>query len=131
MQKRDFVYIVEDDPISATLIRVKVEKHPLITQNKLFENGQVALEDLKSRLNLNQILPNLILLDINMPVMDAWEFLDSLTEIEKAKQIPVILLTSSVDPNDTEKSKKYTQIRGYYSKPLTKERLNEILSITE
>ena len=83
------------------------------------------------RLAENKILPNLILLDINMPVMDGWDFLNELQKIEEGKNIPVVLITSSVDNHDIEKAKTYAQIKGYFTKPLPKEGINDILELLE
>jgi CheY-like chemotaxis protein len=70
----------------------------------------------------------LIFLDLNMPVMGGWEFLDSFSGVEYSEynHIKVIILSSTVDPNDLENSKKYPMVIDFLSKPISKEMLKYI-----
>ena len=68
--------------------------------------------------------PSLVFLDLNMPVMDGWEFLDHFSKEEYTsafKNTKVIVLSSTIDPNDIEKSKTYPMVLDFLSKPITKE----------
>lgn len=69
----------------------------------------------------------LVLLDINMPVMNGWAFLDACKVKKFGFHICVIIVTSSLFNEDCEKAKEYDQIIGYYTKPLKQERLKEVL----
>ena len=128
MQKIKNIIIVEDDPISRLLIKTLVNKNYDVEQNDTFLNGQEAINYIKKCVESNESLPDLILLDINMPVMDGWEFLEEIAHIESAKSIPVVMLTSSIDGEDEAKSKTYNNVIGYYYKPLNKNSLNEIMT---
>jgi CheY-like chemotaxis protein len=94
-----------------------------------FTDPLQALEQLKQWLVNATFLPEIIFLDIEMPDMNGWEFLDELhalpdTLIEKCY---IIILTSSIDVDDIEKSKTYSVVRDFISKPLTTDKLKEIV----
>jgi CheY-like chemotaxis protein len=74
------------------------------------------------------LIPKIILLDINMPIMNGFGFLVEFEKItsENLKDTKVIMLTSSVDPNDIRRSKDYTSVISFISKPLSLEHLDEI-----
>jgi CheY-like chemotaxis protein len=74
------------------------------------------------------LIPKIILLDINMPIMNGFGFLVEFEKItsENLKDTKVIMLTSSVDPNDIRRSKDYSSVISFISKPLSLEHLDEI-----
>jgi len=77
----------------------------------------------------NQTHPDIIFLDINMPKMDGWEFMEAYKELranQKAKVV-VVMLTTSTNPSDKERAGQFPDIIGFNSKPLTEEILNRIL----
>lgn len=127
MKNIDLVYIIEDDPIASFIIKSIVDRNPEIKKSVTFENAKVALNFLSNAFSGNINLPNLILLDINMPVMDAWHFLESLSNLPNYKPISVYILSSSIDNADIVKSKQYTDVKGFLAKPLSEEKLNELL----
>jgi response regulator of citrate/malate metabolism len=71
---------------------------------------------------------DLILLDINMPFMNGWDFLDVFEPMNLHK--PVVIVSSSRDKKDIEKSKQYKSVKGFYSKPLSVNNLSEIIDTT-
>lgn len=73
---------------------------------------------------------NLILLDINMPDMNGWEFLDALEINALKSEIRVVLVSSSTDPFDIEKSKNYERVVAYIEKPMRKSAFNELKEIS-
>lgn len=88
-------------------------------------NGQEALEYLKS----NNIKPDLIFLDINMPIMDGWVFLTECSRLDKEflNSLIIIMLTSSENPTDELRARAWGFVSGYLNKPLTKEILENII----
>lgn len=84
-----------------------------------------ALEYLKSN---NKTIPDLIFLDINMPCMNGWEFLDQyiLLDKELKSQIVIVMLTTSCNPDDIEKAKSNNLISEYITKPLTHDMVESI-----
>jgi CheY-like chemotaxis protein len=119
--------IIDDDQVLITLIRLLVRKNEYFENCKDFQNGKKALDYIQNILDNNQELPDLILLDLNMPIMDGWEFLDILSSLPLEREIPVYIVTSSIDPNDLEKADSYKMIKGYMMKPVTPGKLIDIL----
>ena len=73
--------------------------------------------------------PDLIFLDINMPGMNGWEFLEEYNKLDKEIQsrVMVIMLTTSDNPDDSMRAKTWGFVSDYITKPLTKERLKDII----
>lgn len=111
----------------------------LISKNKFceeiisFSNPQVALDILKENCNDPQKLPDVILLDLNMPILDGWQFLDEFILLPLKKDISIFIVTSSIDPSDIEMAKKYDMVKSYIMKPITAKKLeaaSELIGIT-
>jgi CheY-like chemotaxis protein len=123
------IYIIDDDKANNQLTRIMLEEAGL-TGFKQFRMAGEALAELKSvsEQKLTSEYPALLLLDINMPAMDGWEFL---TEFRKLPAefiaIPkIFLLTSSDYPGDLEKAKIFPEVLGFLSKPITEEVAQEL-----
>ena len=88
-----------------------------------------ALEYLRLEKKNESMLPDLIFLDINMPRMNGWEFLNEYDKIDKelVKKGKIIMLTSSDNPQDIERAKTWSFVSDYYIKPLTREKMLEIV----
>ncbi|MBD0254105.1 MAG: response regulator [Cytophagales bacterium] len=131
MKTLETVLIVEDDPIAAMIVGKKVNAHPRIRQSRTCANGELALSDLKAALEDGNALPDLILLDINMPVMDGWQFLAALAALPKPREVPVVMLTSSIDSEDMARARTFPAVRGFFSKPLSAPMLDQVLALVE
>jgi CheY-like chemotaxis protein len=134
MKVPNLAYVVEDDRITAIITEVIVKKELHYQSVQTFSNGQLAFDHLKAVVQKGDNIPDLILLDLNMPQMDGWEFLDAFGTLPLAQQeVCVFILTSSIQPEDVEKATHYKAVRGYFSKPLGKEnvqRMQALLSET-
>lgn len=125
------LFLVEDDALFAMLLKRTLKKigfeHPL----SIFENGQDILDYLKEHKADPERLPDILLLDINMPIMDGWQFLDAFEELKTTlpKQPVIYILSSSIFTQDVEKSKEYKTVTDYLIKPLDKEKLKEIVML--
>lgn len=125
MRNIELVLVVEDDPISSYVINLALRQHEAFLECAELRNGQVAIDYLAEN---GKASPDLILLDINMPVMDGWDFLEKFSEMSVSKDIPVVMLTSSINPDDIEKAKSHQLVKGFLSKPLNREKLDEVLT---
>lgn len=117
--------MVDDDPISCFINQKIIELSEITDQIAIVHNGREALEYISKNLAESEdSKSNLILLDLNMPVMNGFEFLEKFQswEPELQENIEVVVLTSSYSESDIEKVKAFG-IKTYLSKPLTIEGL--------
>lgn len=95
-----------------------------------FKNGKDAIENFKSCLSENNQLPDIVLLDIEMPFMNGWGFMKQMELLIEKHQISypkIYIVSSSISYDDIEKSKSFTTILEYYSKPINSDDLNRII----
>jgi CheY-like chemotaxis protein len=130
----DLILCVDDDPITLMLCKMVISKTEFAKEIITAQNGEDALnyfDDLKLNNLGNEIkkYPLLIFLDLNMPVMGGWEFLDCFSKEEyrtQFKNCKVIVLSSTIDPEDINKAKTYPMVLSFLSKPISKEMLEEL-----
>ncbi|MEC4003895.1 response regulator [Flavobacterium sp. SUN052] len=124
------ILFVDDDPITLMLCKKVIEKSEFSKEIITASNGEDALKYFNSIKNISEVdSPQLMFLDLNMPVMGGWEFLDAFTHenyITSFPKLKVIVLSSTIDPKDIEKSKSYPMVIDFLSKPITKEMLQYI-----
>ncbi len=123
------IICIDDDPIALLLSKLVIAKSNFKAETTTFANGIDAINHLEF-LNEQNIQNSkketlLIFLDLNMPVIDGWQFLGELStrKLENI-ELKIILLTSSIDPADIQKSKGFNVVIDFYPKPLTIEMLN-------
>lgn len=116
------IWVIDDDAIYQIIINKIIQRSELFSTTTSFKNGKEAIDNLHDNLNNNiEALPDIILLDINMPIMDGWEFMEKMGLIKSkfSKNITVYIVSSSIASEDKNKSKTYSDILGYLSKPVT------------
>jgi CheY-like chemotaxis protein len=96
---------------------------------EVFSDGLQAITHLKEIRNEKEQLPDVIFLDINMPVMDGWEFLSEYQDLYTsfARKTQLYIVTSSISPHEMERSRNISSVSAFIIKPLVKEKLLEIL----
>lgn len=128
MEKVNKVLLVDDDSIN-NYINLRLFEKLYAGQNvDIVTNGKEALEYLRKLKHVNGDCPQLILLDINMPVMNGIEFLDSFCREVLCDEMPIIIiLTTSNDPIDISRIRQYPAVAGFLNKPLTEEKLQGLM----
>ena len=122
--KNKLTYIIDDDKLTVKLISILVSKNKFCEEIQSFNNAQDAIDKLKQNASNNGVLPDAILLDLNMPAMDGWQFLDEFMLLPIKKEISIFIMTSSIDPVDIEMAKKYKIVKDYVEKPITSKKLD-------
>ncbi len=123
------VFIVDDDKLFVFLTKKTINTTNLDTQIKEFGDGQDAIDHLKQIAGHPELLPDIILLDLSMPIMDGWEFLEEYKHLEPkmGKKIKLYIFSSSISPHDIERAKNISQVTDFIIKPLFKEKFIEMV----
>ena len=130
------ILCIDDDPITLMLCKMVINKASFSKTIDVAKNGQDALvyfDKLKiSDPNINS-KPQLIFLDLNMPVMGGWEFLNcfNTSEYSEFHDSKIIILSSTIDPSDLARSKKYPMVIDFLSKPISKEMLEHVKDLIQ
>ncbi len=126
------VMLIDDNEID-NLINQKMIEAASITQHIYTHTGaRSAIEFLKNIEKLEdisaKILPDVIFLDIDMPLMDGFQFLDEFEKLldSTKNKCKIVMLTSSINPQDVNKSKEYTYVKKYINKPLSQDNLEKL-----
>jgi CheY-like chemotaxis protein len=126
MEKIHLVYVIDDDPLYIFSMKKLLKLSEFCEESLFYKNGQEALDALKLNESQNDNLPDVIFLDISMPLMNGWEFLDHLGKAPVHKSIKIYITSSSIDPYDLEKSRSYDLVTDYLYKPITIEKMIEL-----
>ncbi|NKI25338.1 response regulator [Arenibacter sp. 6A1] len=119
--------IIDDDPIFVFGTKILLKNNGFGTDIKVCNNGQEALDLFSDILSSVEELPELILLDLNMPVMDGWEFLEEFNKISNQEKSCIYVLSSSIDKRDMERAMSYPSVRNFIAKPLSSVKLRELI----
>jgi CheY-like chemotaxis protein len=130
MRKIDTLCIVDDDDIFQYITQKVVEKTELVKTIKVFSNGLEAINFIDSALSNHDVLPDVILLDLNMPILDGWGFLEEyiIRKPRIGKIITIYIVSSSIDPVDIERAKTISEVTDFVVKPLTQDKLIELVN---
>lgn len=133
MKKINSICIIDDDPITVFGMRKMLDS--IITYNTIntFVNGKIALDGIKHIIEQNQEIPEVIFLDINMPIMDGWQFLEEFIALPIKNKVRINIITSSIDSKDEKNWKLYKDKTHhtvtYNNKPIRKQEIAEITKV--
>lgn len=129
MGKAAIICVIDDDDIYQFTVTRTIKAHNIAKKILVFSDGEQALEFFKDNISNEDHLPDIIFLDLNMPIMDGWQFLEEYIKLKPrvGKKITVYLVTSSVDPADTERAKKISAVSDYLIKPIKPEQLKDLV----
>jgi CheY-like chemotaxis protein len=123
------IMLIDDDPNDNYFHQREIKK--VITDITIIEksSGLDALDYLQLNRRNSQMLPDLIFLDINMPALDGWGFLEAYDKLDQEikKGVIIIMLSTSGNPDDILKATTYSSVSDYITKPLTKELMESII----
>ncbi|HTD99464.1 MAG TPA: response regulator [Mucilaginibacter sp.] len=121
--------LIDDDVIYHRIAQVMLKEYGPVDEVVSSTDGKATLQYLIENRANNDNLPDYIFVDINMPVYNGWDFLNGYKKIRKSlqKAIRVYVVSSSIDPNDIKRSKRYAFVKSFIVKPLRREFLQALL----
>lgn len=132
MTKINSIFIIDDDPIMVFGIRKMLDTLIDFKTISTYGNGKLAIDGIKKALDGNKPVPEVIFLDINMPIMDGWQFLDEFVTLPIKEKVRINIVTSSIDPVDYQNWENYNNqthhLISFNTKPVKR---NEIIDITK
>jgi len=130
MKKVNTCCIIDDDPIFIYGTK-RIMKEVDFAENILvYNNGEEAIDSLSEISQTKGDLPEVIFLDLNMPIMNGWEFLEEFEKLpnQNIEKTIIYIISSSVDPRDLERVKNYSKVNNYILKPITPNDLETIIT---
>ena len=125
--------LVDDDQIYQYGFKRTVELSKFAKKVLIFSDGEEAINFLMDNIGNARELPDAIFLDINMPIMNGFEFMDEYVKLKPrvGKSIVIYMVSSSIDPADIERAKSISDLSDYIIKPVAKDRLKDIIEELE
>ncbi|MDD2822335.1 MAG: response regulator, partial [Flavobacterium sp.] len=127
---KKIIWVVDDDAIYQVIINKIIKRSEMFSASSSFKNGKEAVSALHKIIENTELIPDIILLDINMPVMDGWEFMEEIKTIKSQidKKIIIYIVSSSIAVEDKNKSKEFKDVFAFISKPVN---VQDIMVIAE
>lgn len=128
-RKLNCILLIDDDEPTNFLHEMVIQEANCAEKVVAVQSGQAALDYLTSKEDEVHPQPDLIFLDINMPAMNGWEFLEHYKQLDQKQQgrIIVVMLTTSLNPDDKAKADQTVGIDNFMNKPLTVEALSKVI----
>ena len=132
MKKVKLVLLIDDDAPTNFINKKIIQNSGLVEIIHVAQGGSEAISFLSGNENLNKnfLFPDIIFLDINMPAMDGWEFLAEYRKLKtiKSERVIIVILTTSLNPDDELRAREIEEVYGFKSKPLTRQTIEEIVN---
>lgn len=127
--KFETLYLVDDDEVFQFIAKHTIQRTGIVGNIQVFSNGQLALNSLESVLDSPGLQPDVILLDLTMPVLDGWGFLEDflLLKPRMGKKVLIYVVSSSINPADVERARSISVVTDYVVKPITQEKFVGLL----
>lgn len=124
------IFLIDDDKLFVFLTKKSIQETDIVAHIKEFGDGQAAIEYIKEIASDAEQLPDIIFLDLSMPIMDGWEFLKEYIVIQPTfgKKVDLYIFSSSISPHDIERANNIGAVADFIIKPLKKDKIREILT---
>ena len=122
------ICVVDDDNIFQFTMKLSLKPIDNIDEIRFFSDGLAAIDYILDNFNNPKKIPDIIFLDINMPVMDGYQFIEEYRKIKSklSKKIIIYMLSSSIDPVDLEKVELIDEVSYYITKPIKQDVLKDL-----
>lgn len=126
--KINLACLVDDDSTYTYSAKKILKDSPVFKKNIIFNDALEALDHFKSVANDTSQIPDVLFLDINMPIMDGWEFLEEFAKLKPSlkKSVTIYMVSTSIDPIDIERAKTLSDVAQYIVKPINIEQFEKI-----
>lgn len=130
MDKIKKVAVIDDDQVFQLIIKKQIEMKEIQCEIMSFYNGQEAIEFFEANVDAEEKWPDLVMLDVNMPVKNGWDFLEDYKFLPQdlRGKVKLYMVTSSVIQSDIDRANGNENITSFVSKPITNEKLEEVFS---
>lgn len=122
-------FIIDDDAIFVLVFTKILSNIDNFNKIDSIKNGLLALQELKNLDAKNEKLPDIIFLDLNMPVLDGWQFLDEIENLPFKEKLNIHVISSTIDFKEIDKSKRYKTVKSFIQKPTSAKELMQSLEI--
>jgi CheY-like chemotaxis protein len=124
------VALVDDDKVFQLIATKSIAATHLTNHVLQFGNGLEAIEYIQAHLSDDQSLPDVIFLDINMPIIDGWMFMEDYINLKQRirKPIHIYMVSSSIDPRDIDRARSMPDIQEYVIKPISQDKFYDLIS---
>jgi len=133
MKKISDITIIDDDAITVFGLRKLISSSVECNAIESYANGKIAINAMTDFFNNKQHIPEIIFLDINMPIMDGWEFLEAFIKLPIKEKIRINIVTSSIDPLDYKQWEYYKNkshhLITFNQKPIDRNKITEITQV--
>lgn len=130
-KKLNSVLLIDDNPATNLIHKKVITKIDCVEHIHICNGGEKALEFLTTEKDSDTLNthPQLVFLDINMPGMNGWEFVEEYDELLEGQkcQVLIMMLTTSINPDDRHKADQTKSIAGFLNKPLTTDVVEQVI----
>lgn len=126
---KPIVYIIDDNMVSEFATKMVLQQSSVPCEVFCFENGELGILGLQNALARNEKFPDIILLDLNMPFMDGWEFLDRLGDMNyPSRDVAIYILSTFTNSAARNRARDHVLVRGFFERPLSKANIVDIFA---